>query len=77
VIVRQMPVIVCHDMQQVKYDGDVYFMEIRVTAEPVGDAKAARWNGTIPVGLGRRIADLIMAECGMPPSGAGVAGEPG
>jgi hypothetical protein len=58
---RWMPSYVCRDMHQVELGGRVYFLGITITAELTGDEPA----GPLPVkaDLGRRIAEMIRADC--------------
>jgi hypothetical protein len=61
-----MPYPVCDDMRQFEYDGRVYFLRIKVTAQLVGQEPA---GAPLPVraDLGKRIADLIRADCAEAP----------
>ena len=57
-----MPAPVVHDMQRLEYGGRLYWLEVNVTAQLTGPEPA---GGPLPVraDLGRRIADLIRADC--------------
>ena len=64
--VRWMPTVVCHDMQQAQHGPDVYFLEIRVTAQVAGEGPPS-WPRQVPADLGRRIAALVREQCGAGP----------
>ena len=57
-----MPYPVCDDMHQLEHAGRLYWLRITVTAQLTGEEPA---GGLPPVraDLGRRVADLIRADC--------------
>lgn len=59
--VLRMPATVLHDIRQARHGGDVYWLDIRITAEAAGNA--APWRCPIPADLGQRIADMIREAC--------------
>jgi hypothetical protein len=56
-----LPLPVCDEIHQLEHGGEHYFLHITVTAEPSGASA-----GPVPAraDLGKRIADLIRADCG-------------
>lgn len=60
--VRWMPTQVCRDMHLVEIAGRPHFVGITITAQVVGDEPPPQLR--IRADLGRKIADLIRAECG-------------
>ena len=59
---RWVPTQVCHDMQLAEIAGRQHFVGITVTAEAIGEDPPPQLR--IPADLGRKIADLVRAECG-------------
>jgi len=57
-----VPSYVVRDMHRLEHDGRTYWLGITVTAELTGEEPA---GGPLPVraDLGKRIADLIRADC--------------
>jgi hypothetical protein len=62
--VRTMPAIVADDLQQIWHHGRLYWLRIKLTAEPAEQPEPGGFPWfPMKTDLGSRIADLVRADC--------------